>query len=140
MMDYPDDADGSLLAELEAQGIDMTQPLAIEFAVAAPDEASATAIGEALAGAGYESEIDFDDGEPLEGDALDGELDEEGGSDPEEEEEEFGPSWTVYAMVEMVPDYDEILRIQEELDSLAEPFGGAVDGWGVMLEGPEEEE
>lgn len=135
MMDYPDDADGSLLAELEAQGIDMTQPLAIEFAVAAPDEASATAIGEALAGAGYESEIDFDDGEP-----VDGELDEEGATDPDDDDEGFGPSWTVYAMVEMVPDYDEILRIQEELDALAEPFGGAVDGWGVMLEGPEEEE
>lgn len=134
MTDYPEDADGALLAELEAQGVDMTQPLLIEFAVAAPDEAAATAIAEALAGAGYESEIDYDDGEPMEGEA-----DDEGLADPEDEEE-FGPSWTVYAIVELVPDYDEILRIQEELDSLAEPLGGAADGWGVMLEGPEEEE
>jgi hypothetical protein len=138
MTDYPEDADGAALAELEAQGVDMTQPLLIEFAVAAPDEAAATAISEALAGAGYESEIDYDDGEPLEEDP-----DEAGASDPAaaaDDEEEFGPSWTVYAIVELVPEYDEILRIQEELDSLAEPLGGAADGWGVMLEGPEEEE
>jgi hypothetical protein len=138
MTDYPEDADGALLAELEAQGVDMTQPLLIEFAVAAPDEAAATAISEALAGAGYESEIDYDDGEPLED-----ESDEPGAFDPDSAadfDEEFGPSWTVYALVELVPDYDEILRIQEELDSLAEPLGGATDGWGVMLEGPEEEE
>lgn len=136
MADYPDDADGSLLAELEAQGVDMTRPLLLEFAVAAPDEAAATAISEALAGAGYQSEIDYDDGEPLEGEA-----DEEALADSDaDDEEEFGPSWTVYALVELIPDYDEILRIQGELDSLAEPLGGSADGWGVMLEGPEEEE
>jgi hypothetical protein len=30
----------------------------------------------------------------------------------------------------MVPDYGEIIRIQEELNAAAKPFGGHSDGWG----------
>ena len=43
--------------------------------------------------------------------------------------------WTVYVSVEMIPDYDEIIRIQADLDRLSGPSGGICDGWGVMLEG-----
>jgi len=121
MADYPDDADGEVLAEIAAQGVDMSQPLLIEFAVAAPDEERAQAIADALAAAGYEAEVDFDEGEPEgEGDDPDGEA--------------FAPSWSVYASREMVPEYDEIIRIQSELDRLAGPFEGYSDGWGVLLD------
>ena len=34
MTDYPDDADGAVLANLAAEGIDMSLPMLIEFAVA----------------------------------------------------------------------------------------------------------
>src|SRR5690606_26222282 len=115
-----------VLAELAAQGVDMTQPVLIEFAVAAPDDASATAIGEALTKAGYDSQVEYDAGEPDE----DGEFD----LDDEEDDEEFGPSWTVFANVTMVPEYNEIMRIQADLDRLALPHGGQSDGWGVMIE------
>lgn len=46
-----------------AEGIDMTLPLSIDFAVAATDEAAAKSIAEALAKGGYRAEIDFDEGE-----------------------------------------------------------------------------
>ena len=48
MTNYPDDADGAVLADLAARGVDMSSPLLIEFAVAAPDEASANAIAKAM--------------------------------------------------------------------------------------------
>lgn len=126
MPSYPDDADGSVLADLAAQGIDMTQPLTIEFPVAVPNEASANNTAAAMIKAGYESQIEYDEGEP--------------DFDPETDEaEEFGPSWTVYANVQMIPEYNEIMRIQAELDQISRPLGGKSDGWGVMLDGDAEE-
>lgn len=123
MTNYPDDEDGAVLAELAAQGVDMSQPLQIEFPVAVPDEASANRTLKGMTEAGYDSHIEYDEGEP----------DENGEVDPDDEE--FGPAWTVYVDVQMVPEYDEIMRIQADLDRIARPYGGNSDGWGVMLEG-----
>lgn len=121
MTTYPDDEDGEVLTGLAAKGVDMSKPLAIDFPVAVPDEASAKAVHKALVKAGYECEIVYDEGEP----------DEDEEADPDDEE--FGPSWTVYAYVTMVPEYHEIVRIQADLDRLARPLGGHSDGWGVLL-------
>ena len=128
MTNYPDDADGEVLAQLAEHGVDLSQPLELEFVVAADDEASAEAIRQALLKAGYAARAEYDEGEP----------DEEGNIDPDDEE--FGPSWTVYVDRRMVPDYNEIVRIQGELDAIAQPHGGFADGWGAMLEGNPEEE
>ena len=128
MAKYPDDDDGIVLTQLEEEGIDMTRPLLLEFTVAAPDERSANAIEKAVTKLGYEAQIEFDEGELEEGDDLD------------ESMEEFGPAWTVFLKVSMVPTYDEIIRIQEMLDEIAGPHGGESDGWGVMLEPDEDEE
>lgn len=125
MTTYPDDEDGAVLADLAAQGVDMTLPVKIEFPVIAPDEDSAHAIANALINAGYETHIEYDDGELDEEDEL--ELD-------PDDEEEFGPAWDVYATVMMVPDHAELIRIQADLDRLAEPLGGNSDGWGVLMD------
>jgi len=125
MTTYPHDADGAVLASLAAQGVDMTQPLTIEFHVGVPNEAYANSAANAMAKAGYESQIEYDEGEP--------------DFDPETDDaEEFGPSWTVYVNVQMIPEYNEIRRIQAELDQIARPWGGTSDGWGVMLGGDAE--
>lgn len=125
MTTYPDDEDGAVLADLAAQGVDMTAPVTIEFPVIAADEDSAHAIANALINAGYETHIEYDDGE------LDDE--EELELDPDDEEE-FGPAWDVYATVKMVPDHAELIRIQADLDRLAGPLGGNSDGWGVLMD------
>jgi hypothetical protein len=125
MTTYPDDADGNVLADLAAHGVDMSQPLPIEFTVAAPNESSAQAIERALAKAGYATEVYFDEGEP----------DAAGKIDPDDPE--FGPSWTVYAHVRMIPTYDEIMRIQADLTRLVEPLNGHADGWGALVDGAE---
>ncbi len=125
MTTFPDDADGAVLADLAAHGVDLSQPLVIEFPVAVPDESSAEKCHKAMTAAGYDSRIEHDEGEP--------------DFDPDEDDEdEFGPSWSVYATVRMIPNYDEIIRIQAELDQIAKPFDGECDGWGVMLEADDE--
>ncbi|WP_372720856.1 ribonuclease E inhibitor RraB [Novipirellula sp.] len=124
MTTYPEDADGAVLANLQSLGVDMSAPLLIEFAVDAPDEASAHRIEKALLAKQYETEVYYDSGEP----------DEDDEEELEEDDEEFGPSWTVYVNVTMVPEYDEIIRIQAELDELSKPHGGRSDGWGVMMD------
>lgn len=127
MSAYPDDADGHVLTDMANYGIDMTQPLMLEFPIAAIDEEAAKAILTTVTALGYEAEVEFDDGEPEEP---------IGESEPEEAAE---PSWNVYVTRTMVPDYDEILRIQDELDELAEPLGGYSDGWGAIVdEAPQE--
>ncbi len=122
MTAYPDDEDGEALRMLEAEGVDMSRRLTIDFAVAAPDEEKARAIEEDLQHAGYETQIEFDEGEP----------DEDGEIDPDDEE--FGPSWTVFVSLDMLPDYNEIMRIQADLDRIARPHGGQSDGWGATVE------
>lgn len=125
MTDYPDDADGAVLAELAAGGVDMTQPLLFEFPVLVPDEESARQTLAALTAAGYEADM---------------EVDQEEFSDEDEPlDEDFEPLWSVYAIISMVPEYDEIIRIQGDLDRLANPFGGKSDGWAVMLDDGSEE-
>jgi len=115
---YPDDADGDALARLAAAGVDMTQPLSLEFAIAAPDERSADAIAKSLSTRGYRAETYFDEGD------AEAAADEEG---------EFGPSWSVYVSMTMVPNYDRLIRVQEELDQIARPHGGFADGWGSLV-------
>lgn len=122
---YPDDADGAALADLAEQGVDMTRPLLIEFPVAVPDEAAANKTRMAMTRAGYDAHIDYDEGEP----------DDDGEIDPDDEE--YGPLWTVFATIKMVPEYNEIIRIQADLDRLARPFGGNSEGWGAMFGGDE---
>jgi hypothetical protein len=128
MPNYPQDEDGEVLAQLEEMGVDLNQPLDLEFMVAAEGADAAEAIRAALAKKKYDVAVVYDEGEP----DSEGEI--------EEDDEEFGPSWTVYVKRRMVPKYDEIVRIQKDLDATAEPLGGFADGWGAMLgEEPEEE-
>ena len=126
MPSYPDDADGAVLADLAAQGVDMSQPLDIDFPVSAPDEASANAIASSLGVAGYDSRIVYYDGEP----------DEDGEVDPDDQESRAGGR--TIANVRMIPEYKGIMRIQADLDRIARRLVGKTDGWEVLLDGEAE--
>lgn len=126
MTTFPDDADGEALANLAAQGVDMSQPQQFEYFVAVADEDSAESVASALIDAGYECAIEYDEGDPVDGDGE--------GEGDDEDPGAFGPAWTVYVMVSMVPDYNEVVRIQKEIDRIADPLGGTSDGWGVLVE------
>ena len=117
---FPDDEDGAVLASLAESGVDLSKPLEIEFIIDAPDEAAANKIAEAVRAAGHACSVEYDEGEP----------DEDGEIDPDDEE--FGPSWAIYVSMEMVAEHARIVQLQQMFTQLAEPHGGACDGWGAM--------
>jgi len=122
MTKFPDDDDGVALAGIEARGIDMTKPIKIEFAIDVPDEPVAGAVSKALVENGYHTETLYDEGEP----------DENGVINPDDEE--FGPAWTVYVHLEMIPRYEDVIRVQADLDRIVDPLGGKSDGWGTLID------
>ena len=117
-MSFPTDEDGRALARIAASGINMSEPLPMEFAIESHNDITSQSISEALTCNGYSPDVYFDEGEPgfAKGD-----------------EGQFGPSWTVYVTVITVPSYDNVIRIQKELNAIVVPLGGLVDGWEVEL-------
>ncbi len=118
MFNYPDDFDGEMLGHIRDDGSDMDQPMVIDFAIDAHPENIAEKVAAAckaqLATKGYQVEII----EP----------------DPEDPEDD---RWSVYCSIHMIPVYEEIVQIQQELHAIAEPLGGAADGWGTYGNAPE---
>ncbi len=118
MFNYPDDFDGEMLSHIRDSGSEMDQPMVIDFAIDAHPkktaEAVATACEDALKEKGYQVEIVAPDD-----------------SDPEDNR------WSVYCSIHMIPVYDEIVQIQKDLQAIAEPVGGAADGWGTFGNAPE---
>lgn len=121
-MNFPDDNDGGLLQMLAEHGVDLTVPMDLEFGVQCPDEAAALQIEALLQGAGYTAHALYDQGDLEDGEAM------------TEENRDAWPYWAVVAFIKMVPEYDEIVRIQAHLHSLAAPLGGESDGWGAVIE------
>jgi len=103
--DYPSDADGDALRKVASHGSDMSRAMAIDFAVAVPDEDSGVQVAVAAQRAGYETSISRDD--------------------------ESG-NWTCYCKKAMLATYGAVLAAQDELDRLARPCGGRADGWGTF--------
>ncbi len=122
-----DQGDRDAIARLVKVGVDVTQVQNIEFHIAAPESNAANLINEALRSKGVNSIIYHDEGEP----------DENGIIDPNDGE--FGPSWTVTATIPVVPSLPELLRLQSELNAIAQPFGGYSDGWGMIYDPTEYE-
>lgn len=117
-MSYPNDADGNALANIAASGMDMEKMAAIEFAIAVPNGSVGKAVVALVSEIGYQTVLYFDEGEP----------------DYEEgEDEEFGPSWTVYAVASMRPTYENVVRCQSSINKLVAGIGGHCDGWEVKL-------
>ena len=110
MAQFPADADGDALRRVAGGGSDMAKPMAIEFAIAVPDRRSGEAVAEAAASRGFDVEVSHD--EPLD-------------------------AWTCYCCMEMVATYERLLQVQEDLQRLAEPHGGDIDGWETAATSPD---
>jgi hypothetical protein len=50
----------------------------------------------------------------------------------EPRDEEFDQVWDVTCTIKIIPTYDTILKIEENLQSISAPFGGQIDGWGCF--------
>jgi regulator of RNase E activity RraB len=109
-MDYPNDADGDALRRIAADGSDMSKPMEIDFAVAAPNEHSASAIAKAAASKGYRTDIERDD----------------------------AGTWSCCCTRKMIATYKAVTEAQAELDALSRPLGAHADGWGTPGNAPAE--
>ena len=111
---YPNDADGDALRRVLADGSDMSKPMEIDFAVAVPSREAGERVAEQAKQRGFRVDLVPD----------------------AHEEEPDATTWTCYCTKTMVPEYDELLSVQRELDDLSKPFGGWSDGWGTFGNAP----
>lgn len=99
------------LDDIAADGVDMSQPLEMDFFVVVPSEEVGHQMAAKAELIGFETSV--------------------------EEDEESG-EWTCYCTKTLIPTLDTVFDIEEHLDDLAEPLGGFSDGFGAY--GDEEEE
>lgn len=111
MTTFPDDDDGDVLRSLQKKGVDLSQPRSIDFYCYARDRSTAERIAAILDERGVKSDV-FDSDEP----------------------EPAHQRYSVYASKWMVPDYEELLRIQAELNAVLARFGTSCDGWGTLVD------
>ena len=111
---YPADADGDALRRVAGDGSDMSQPMDIDFSVAAPIQEIAEAVASRALELGYRVQISFDDSErDLDGDAP-------------------LPAWSCYCTKTMLATYDGVVAAQRELNDVVAPLGAWCDGWGTF--------
>jgi regulator of RNase E activity RraB len=104
-MKIPNDADGDAMRNVLSHGSDPSRPMDIDFMIACPDVAAAERIAPLASSRGFTTKISVD---------------------------EEDDSVTCYCMRHMLLDYDALISTQAELDALAKPHEGYIDGWGTF--------
>jgi hypothetical protein len=97
------------LARLEHEGSDLQQPLAIDFFVAVPSAAAGEIVADRARCVGFRTSVEHD--VPTD-------------------------TWTCYCSIVIVPALSTVVRIEEQLDKLAQDVGGYADGFGSYGNGP----
>ena len=105
-MQFPDDGNGDMLRALMDAGIDLSQPLAIDFYLVFKNKDQAEKAMAALVASELQGEVElhFNDLE----------------------------QWELIVSQTMVPEHAAVTAREIELDKFAKKFGGHNDGWGVM--------
>ncbi len=101
-MQYPDDTDGQVLRQVASNGADMTQPMLIEYTVAAPSLQVAQSLAERIAVLGYEPRLYVDDEDH---------------------------SVSLLCARTMLATHEGVVGCQGELNALCRPSGAECDGW-----------
>jgi Regulator of ribonuclease activity B len=104
-MEIPSDADGDAMRRVLAHGADITRPMLIDFQIDCPDVESAKAIASRVPPEEFSTKIytDSEDG-----------------------------SVTCECSRQMLLAYAEMIRIQQQLTTIARPFGGFCEAWGTF--------
>src|SRR5689334_2226645 len=109
MKSIPDDATGDALRQLVEHGSDLSKPMEMDFFIAVPSKEAGDKVAIKAGELGFTTVVEQDD-----------ETDEEGHT----------PEWTCYCTKTLIPEYSEIIKIEEQLESIAKEFGGYSDGFG----------
>lgn len=105
-MQFPDDGNGDMLRALMDAGIDLSEPLAIDFYLVFKNKEQAEKAMAALVATELQGEVElhYNDLE----------------------------QWELIVSQTMVPEHAAVTAREAELDKFAKKFGGHNDGWGVM--------
>lgn len=104
---FPEDDNGNVLWQMHQDGDDLEEMHQIEFSIVFTDQQKLEQC--ALHLLHQEQKVSFF-----------------------EEDEESASAWVLSIHVEMIPDYVDILDLEEWVMNVAEQFGGEYDGWGCM--------
>jgi hypothetical protein len=106
-MTFPNDDNGDVLRRMAANGDDLTQARNIDFTVVFQSEASAHSLAAHFQSLGYTASI-------------------------ENTMVESDFPWDAVVVKNMVPAHDAIEEFEEQLQDVADGFGGRNDGWGCF--------
>ncbi|MDN3653350.1 ribonuclease E inhibitor RraB [Thalassotalea ponticola] len=109
-MSYPNDEHGQVLAEMEQAGIDLSQPIRVEYFQLFEQEVNAKAFAESV---------------------QQGELEAEVSVHPDQ----TPGVWDVDCTITMIPSYDNIVAMEQKFEQMAAKYDGYNDGWGVHFDG-----
>ena len=101
----PMDSDGDALRRLVATGSDLSKEMDIDFMVDVRDQKTGLEFAAVVAPLGFRTDVDRD--------SVTG-------------------RWTCYCTRRIVPAYDEIVSIQETLETAGRPYNAKPDGWGTF--------
>lgn len=104
---FPDDDNGNVLWQMYEDGDDLGEPHQVEFAIVFKDQEKLEQA--ALHLLRQEQQVSFFNDE-----------------DTADEE------WVLTVHVEMIPEYADIVDLEEWFNGIAEQFDGEYDGWGCM--------
>ena len=106
-MQFPDDDNGQLLAEMAAEGINLNQMHMVDFFILFEQKEQAESFEKAI----VEDELA-----------------------PKTELQKCKDTgvWEVVTTVQMVPDHQLITDMENYLESIANPLNGYGDGWGIL--------
>ena len=121
-MSFPNDANGAILQSMVDAGMDLSQKHEIEFCHTFPDEESALKMGRRMDDLGIEYEL-FNNSELME----DFDEDEFG-----EFDDSLAEGYDCVCVVEIVPTYDEVTRLEQKLGEIARECGGEAEGWSLV--------
>ncbi|QSX38508.1 ribonuclease E inhibitor RraB [Shewanella sedimentimangrovi] len=106
-MQFPDDDNGQMLAAMQEAGIDLSQPLDVDFFLVFDDQRDAESALEDLSQSEAQGELELNFSDELE-------------------------KWELIVTINMVPEYDALVAKETELNTFAAEYDGMTDGWGVM--------
>ncbi len=104
-MSEADDATRAALERIALDGSDMSRPLDMDFFVAVPDAAAGNVVATRAAELGFATNVE---------------------QDAESQE------WTCYCTKRLVPTFDAVVAIEQQLEALARDVGGYADGFGTF--------
>jgi Regulator of ribonuclease activity B len=111
MKPIPNDATGNALKRFAKMGSDLTKPMEINFFVAVPSKEFGNKVALKAGELGFTTSVEQDD------ETLD---------------------WTCYCTKVLIPEYSEVVKVEQQLDSIATEFGGYADGFGSFGNAEEE--